>query len=222
MNFPNALKGIKIIHAAELVTLLLTVSSLGLLILEQLSENEAVLEAVSWGILVLGLLALALELAGILTAARDERLFRSASYGMILTLVLSFVVLFVREGEVLRTVVELFCIIPTIYCSTTVIRGVMHLAEKLADSVLLGRRSFLIRAVILLSLGAMGLEFVTAFLLHGEQFETLRAIIHTMILTMELVEVSIFLGCTSQAERMLHAQNAACETQITETPDFKS
>ena len=25
-----------------------------------------------------------------------------------------------------------------------------------------------------------------------------------MILTMELVEVSIFLGCTSQAERMLH------------------
>ena len=204
MKFPNALRGIKIIHMAELVTLLLTVSSLGLLILEQLSENETALDAVSWGILVLGLLALGLELAGILTAAKDEPLFRKASYGMILTLALSFAILFVEEGEVLRTVVELFCIIPTIYCSTTVIRGIMRLAEKLDDKVLLGRKSFLIRAVVLLSLGAMALEFVTAFLLHGEQYETLHAILHTMILTMELVEVSIFLGCTSQAEKMLH------------------
>ena len=204
MSFPKALKGIKIIHMAELVTLLLTVSSLGLLVLEQLVENETVLEAVSWGILVLGLLALGLELAGILTAAKDERAFRSAGYGMILTLVLSFAVLFLGEGEVLRTVVELFCIIPTIYCSTTVIKGIMRLAEKLDDKLLLGRKSFLIRAVVLLSLGAMVLEFTTAFLLRGHQYETLHAIFHTMILTMELVEVSIFLGCTSQAEKMLH------------------
>ena len=204
MKFPNALKGIKIIHVAELVTLLLTVSSLGLLILEQLMENETVIEALSWGILVLGLLALALELTGILIAGKDERLFRTASYGLILTLILSFAVLFFREGEVLRTVVELFCIIPTIYCSTTVIKGIMRLAEKLDDEVLLARKPFLIRAVVLLSLGAMGLEFVTAFLLHGEEYETLHAILHTMILTMELVEVSIFLGCTSQAEKLLH------------------
>ena len=122
MKFPKALKGIKIIHMAELVTLLLTVCSLGLLILEQLMENETVIEALSWAILVLGLLALALELIGILTAGKDERLFRTASYGLILTLILSFAVLFVKEGEVLRTVVELFCIIPTIYCSTTVIK----------------------------------------------------------------------------------------------------
>ena len=204
MKFPNALKGIKIIHMAELVTLLLTVCSLGLLILEQLMENETVIEALSWAILVLGLLALALELIGILTAGKDERLFRTASYGLILTLVLSFAVLFVKEGEVLRTVVELFCIIPTIYCSTTVIKGIMRLAEKLDEPVLLARKPFLIRAVVLLSLGAMGLEFVTAFLLHGEEYETLHAILHTMILTMELVEVSIFLGCTGQAEKMLH------------------
>ena len=123
---------------------------------------------------------------------------------MILTLALSFAILFVEEGEVLRTVVELFCIIPTIYCSTTVIKGIMRLAEKLDDKVLLGRKSFLIRAVVLLSLGAMALEFATAFLLRGHQYETLHAIFHTMILTIELVEVSIFLGCTSQAERMLH------------------
>ena len=208
MKFPNALKGIKIIHMAELVTLLLTVSSLGLLILEQLMENETVIEVLSWVILVLGLLALALELAGILIAGRDERLFRSAGYGMVLTLALSFNVLFLGEGEVLRTVVELFCIIPTIYCSTTVIQGIMRLAEKLDDRNLLARKHFLIRAVVLLSLGAMSLEFVTAFLLHGEEYETLHAILHTMILTMELVEVSIFLGCTSQAEKMLHHAGA--------------
>ena len=207
MSFPNALKGIKIIHKAELVTLLLTTCSLGLLILEQLVENETVLEALSWAILVLGLLALGLELVGILTAGKDEPLFRSASYGMIATLVLSFAVLFFREGEVLRTVVELFCIIPTIYCSVTVIKGVMCLAEKLQDAVLLGRKSLLIRAVVLLSLGAMGLEFIIAFFLHDEKYETLHAILHTMILTMELMEVNLFLGCSSQAEKMLHHAN---------------
>ena len=204
MRFPNALRGIKTIHLAEMVTLLLTISSLGLLVLEELVKDAESLEPVYWAVLVLGLLALGLELAGILTAARDERLFRTASYGMILTLVLSFFVLFLGEGEVLRTVVELFCIIPTIYCSTTVIKGIMRLAEKLDDKILLGRKSFLIRAVVLLSLGALVLEFATAFLLHGERYETLHAIFHTMILTMELVEVSIFLGCTGQAEKMLH------------------
>ena len=203
-HYPNALKGIKTIHWAELVTLTLTVCSLGLLILEQLIENVEVLEPVYWAVLILGLLALALELAGILTAGKDEPLFKTASYGMIATLVLSFAVLFFREGEVLRTVVELFCIIPTIYCSVTVIHGIMRLARALDDKPLLAREPFLVRAVVLLSLGAMGLEFIIAFLLHGEEYETLHAILHTMILTMELVEVSIFLGCTSQAEHMLH------------------
>ena len=208
-RYPNALKGIKTIHLAELVTLLLTVCSLGMLILEELLEDpEAVLDPFYWIILVLGLLALALELAGILTAARDEPKFKTASYGMILTLVLSFGVLFIGEGRLLRTVVELFCIIPTIYCSVTVIRGIMHLAKVLDDKPLLIREPFLVRAVVLLSLGAMGLEFVTAFLLHGEEYETLHAILHTMILTMELVEVSIFLGCTGQAEKMLHHAGA--------------
>ena len=50
----------------------------------------------------------------------------------------------------------------------------------------------------------MALEFVVAFFLHEEKYETLHAILHTMILTMELVEVSVFLGCTSQAEKLLH------------------
>ena len=208
-HYPNALRGIKTIHWAELVTLLLTLCSLGLLILEELVKEPEALEPIYWVVLVLGLLALALELAGILTAARDEPKFKAASYGMILTLVLSFGVLFIREGRLLRTVVELFCIIPTIYCSVTVIHGIMHLAKVLDDKPLLIREPFLVRAVVLLSLGSMGLEFVTAFLLHEEEYETLHAILHTMILTMELVEVSIFLGCTGQAEKMLHHAHQA-------------
>lgn len=208
-HYPNALRGIKTIHWAELVTLLLTLCSLGLLILEELVKEPEALEPIYWVVLVLGLLALALELAGILTAARDEPKFKAASYGMILTLVLSFGVLFIREGRLLRTVVELFCIIPTIYCSVTVIHGIMHLAKALDDKPLLIREPFLVRAVVLLSLGSMGLEFVTAFLLHEEEYETLHAILHTMILTMELVEVSIFLGCTGQAEKMLHHAHQA-------------
>ena len=208
MKFPNALKGIKIIHLAELVTLVLTVCSLGILVLEQLLEDAERLEPFYWIILVLGLLALALELIGILTAAKDEPLFKTASIGMIATLALSFVVLLLEEGKLLRTVLELLTIVPTIYCSVTVIKGIMHLAEKLDDKILLARKSFLIRAVVLLSLGALGLEFMLAFFLHGEKYETLHAIFHTMILTMELVEVSIFLGCTSQAEKMLHHASA--------------
>ena len=204
-HYSNALKGIKIIHWAELVTLLLTVCSLGMLILEQLVANpDEVLEPFTWIILVLSLAALALELVGIMRAAKDERLFLKASNGMVLALVLSFVVLFIGEGELLRTALELLTIVPTIYCSVTVIHGIMHLAKELDDTVLLARESFLVRAVVLLSLGAMGLEFITALFLHGERFETLHAILHTIILTMELVEVSIFLGCTGQAERMLH------------------
>lgn len=205
MRFPNALRGIKIIHLAELVTLLLTVSSLGMLVLEQLLEDpEKVLEPFYWLILVLGLAALALELAGIFTAAKDEPLFKTACVGMLLTLVLSFVVLFLQEGQLLRTLIELLCIIPTIYCSVTVINGIMRLAEMLDDKVLLTRKPFLVRAVVLLSLGAMALEFIVAFFLHEEKYETLHAILHTMILTMELVEVSVFLGCTGQAEKLLH------------------
>ena len=204
-HYSNALKGIKIIHWAELVTLVLTVCSLGMMILEQLVANpDEVLEPFTWIILVLSLAALALELVGIMRAAKDERLFLKASNGIVLALVLSFVVLFIEEGELLRTALELLTIVPTIYCSVTVIHGIMHLAKELDDTVLLARESFLVRAVVLLSLGAMGLEFITALFLHGKRFETLHAILHTMILTMELVEVSIFLGCTGQAERMLH------------------
>ena len=204
-HYSNALKGIKIIHWAELVTLVLTVCSLGMLILEQLVANpDEVLEPFTWIILVLSLAALALELVGIMRAAKDERLFIRASSGMVMTLILSFAVLFLEEGELPRTVLELLTIVPTIYCSVTVIHAIMRLAEKLDNAVLLARKPFLIRAVVLLSLGAMGLEFISALFLHGERYETLHAIFHTMILTMELVEVSIFLGCTSQAERMLH------------------
>ena len=204
-HYSNALKGIKIIHWAELVTLVLTVCSLGMLILEQLVTNpDEVLEPFTWIILVLSLAALALELVGIMRAAKDERLFIRASSGMVMTLILSFAVLFLEEGELPRTVLELLTIVPTIYCSVTVIHAIMRLAEKLDNAVLLARKPFLIRAVVLLSLGAMGLEFISALFLHGERYETLHAIFHTMILTMELVEVSIFLGCTGQAERMLH------------------
>lgn len=205
MKYSNALKGIKIIHWAELVTLLLTVCSLGMLVLEQLlADPEKALGPFSWVVLILSLAALALELAGIFRAAKDERLFIRASSGMVMTLILSFAVLFLEEGELPRTVLELLTIVPTIYCSVTVIHAIMRLAEKLDNAVLLARKPFLIRAVVLLSLGAMGLEFISALFLHGERYETLHAIFHTMILTMELVEVSIFLGCTSQAERMLH------------------
>ena len=204
-HYSNALKGIKIIHWAELVTLVLTVCSLGMLILEQLVANpDEVLEPFTWIILVLSLAALALELVGIMRAAKDERLFIRASSGMVMTLILSFAVLFLEEGELPRTVLELLTIVPTIYCSVTVIHAIMRLAEKLDNAVLLARKPFLIRAVVLLSLGAMGLEFISALFLHGERYETLHAIFHTMILTMELVEVSIFLSCTSQAEIMLH------------------
>lgn len=205
MKYSNALKGIKIIHWAELVTLLLTVCSLGMLVLEQLlADPEKALGPFSWVVLILSLAALALELAGIFRAAKDERLFIRASSGMVMTLILSFAVLFLEEGELPRTVLELLTIVPTIYCSVTVIHAIMRLAEKLDNAVLLARKPFLIRAVVLLSLGAMGLEFISALFLHGERYETLHAIFHTMILTMELVEVSIFLGCTSQAEHMLH------------------
>ena len=209
-RYPNALKGIKTIHWAELVTLLLTVCSLGMLILEELLEDpEKLLAPFTWGILILGLAALALELAGILRAAKDEPQFSKASYGMILALIMSFIVLFIGEGELLRTALELLTIVPTIYCSVTVIHAIMKLARELDDAVLLAREASLVRAVVLLSLGSMGLEFVTAFLLHGEEYETLHAILHTMILTMELVEVSIFLGCTGQAEKMLHHAHQA-------------
>ena len=136
-----------------------------MLILEQLVANpEEVLEPFTWIILVLSLAALVLELVGIIQASRDERIFLKASNGMVLALLLSFAVLFIGEGELLRTALELLTIVPTIYCSVTVIHAIMH----------------------------------------GERYETLHAILHTMILTMELVEVSIFLGCTGQAERMLH------------------
>ena len=205
MKYPNALKGIKTIHMAELVTLLLTVCSLGMLILEQLVANPAeVLEPITWIILILSLAALALELVGIIRAAKDERLFLKASNGMVLALILSFVVLFIGEGELLRTALELLTIVPTIYCSVTVIHAIMRLGRELGDAVLLARERSLVRAVVLLSLGAMGLEFILAIFVHGERYETLHAILHTMILTMELVEVSLFLGCTAQAEKMLH------------------
>lgn len=204
-QYRNALKGIKIIHWAELVTLLLTVCSLGLLILEQLVEDpETVLDPFTWIILVLSVAALALELVGIIRASKDERLFLKASNGMILALILSFVVLFIGEGELLRTALELLTIVPTIYCSVTVIHAIMRLARELRNEILLAQERFLVVAVVLLSLGAMGLEFISAIFLHGERFETLHAILHTMILTMELVEVSLFLGCTAQAEKMLH------------------
>ncbi|MBQ1678292.1 MAG: hypothetical protein II062_02005 [Oscillospiraceae bacterium] len=204
-HYPNALRGIKIIHWAELVTLVLTVCSLGMLILEQLVEDpETLLDPFTWIILVLGVAALALELAGIIRAAKDERLFLKASNGMVLALLLSFVVLFIGEGELLRTALELLTIVPTIYCSVTVIHAIMRLGRELGDAVLLARERSLVRAVVLLSLGAMGLEFISAIFVHGERFETLHAILHTMILTMELVEVSLFLGCTGQAEKMLH------------------
>ena len=162
MKYSNALKGIKIIHWAELVTLLLTVCSLGMLVLEQLlADPEKALGPFSWVVLILSLAALALELAGIFRAAKDERLFIRASNGMVMTLILSFAVLFLEEGELPRTVLELLTIVPTIYCSVTVIHAIMRLAEKLDNAVLLARKPFLIRAVVLLSLGAMGLEFIS-------------------------------------------------------------
>ena len=205
MKYPNALRGIKTIHVAELCTLVLTVVSLGMLILEQLVENHQVILGTYYGIVAaLSLAALVLELVGILTASKDEPRFKNAAMGMGLSLLLSFGVLFIEEGQLLRTLIELLCIVPTLYCSVSVILGIMHLADKLQDTGMLARKRFLIRAVSLLSVGAVGLEFIVALFLHGEKYETLHAIFHTMILTMELVEVSIFLSCTSQAELMLH------------------
>ena len=205
MKYPNALRGIKTIHVAELCTLVLTVVSLGMLILEQLVENHQAALGTYYGIVAaLSLAALVLELVGIFTASKDEPRFKNAAMGMVLSLLLSFGVLFIEEAQLLRTLIELLCIVPTLYCSVSVILGIMHLADTLQDTGMLARKRFLIRAVSLLSVGAVGLEFIAALFLHGEKYETLHAIFHTMILTMELVEVSIFLSCTSQAELMLH------------------
>ncbi len=214
MQFPNALRGIKIIHTAELVTLLLTLVSLLSVVLKPFFVHVADwLSAFYGAVLFLSILALVLELLGICVAGRDEPLFRTASLGMVFTLALSFGVLFFEEGDLLRTFMELLCIIPTIYCSVTVIKGILRIAKKLDHQPLLARGRFLVSAVFLLSLGAMVLEFASAFLLNGEANEPLHTLVHAVVLLFELTEVSLFLCCTSQAEKMLHSASS-CYTEL--------
>ena len=146
MRFPNALKGIKIIHMAELVTLVLTVCSLGMLVLEQLLEDAERLEPFYWIILVLGLLALALELIGILTAAQDEPLFKTALTFVFVGIAASAISSFTSGAiaNLAQTVSSVAGIFVTYY----VIKGIIALAGKLGDSAIAQKGESVIKLIL--------------------------------------------------------------------------
>jgi len=211
MKFPNALKGVKKIYAAEILSLLATIcvsilSGLAQGSVEGIALNENTLAIL--GILlivgaVLGVVAGLLNLIGVSNASKDESSFKNAMIWIIIGLAASIAMGYFQDNakifNVLNIVQRLANTLKTVY----VIIGVTNLAQRLGDKAQAERGKKVQNIIVAIFVIGIVFEGASDFMGNGNIPDLVIGILGLAALVLMIAAYCMFLKLLSRARKML-------------------
>ncbi len=215
MRFPNAFRGVKKIWLAELLMLLAAVIGIilvfviaanGTLVGEQeIVINEAAKTPISiLGIFttVIALIALILNLVGLINARGDDAGFRIALLVTVLGIIASAVSAIWSTNQVLVKWMDIAVTIFSLFASYYVLTGIANLADKYPDPATkaLALKS---RTLVEGSFCATALFKLIISIFKIQDGSTISTILSVVALLLELVSYILYLRALSKGKQML-------------------
>ena len=217
MKFPNAAKGIKKLFTAE-VLYLISVILIGLgtifALVSQSSEGLAVviLSSVAVGG-VIAIVALVLQIVGVIQASKDEASFKGVIYvtlfGIAVSVVASLLSALFRDNAILPSISNLVSSIVSVISTVLIILGICNLMNQIGKQDLVVKGGKILRIVVWLAILSLIMRFINIFL--PSNFDDAKPLAKVIVLCLcilavilEIAEYVLYISLLSKASKELN------------------
>lgn len=217
MKFPHAAKGIKKLFTAE-VLYLISVILIGLgTVFALFSDPSAglgvfLLASISIGG-ILTIVALVMQIIGVIQAAKDEDSFRGVIYVTLFSIAVSFVASLLasifRDNSILPSISNLVSSVVSVISTVLIILGVCNLMNQLGEQELVAKGGKVLRIVVWLAVLSLLMRFINIFL--PNNINDAKPLAKVIVLCLcilafilEIVEYVLYISLLGKASKALN------------------
>ncbi len=217
MKFPNAAKGIKKLFTAE-VLYLISVILIGLgtifALVSQSKEgfSAVILSSVAVGGIIV-IVALVLQIVGVIQASKDEASFKGVIYvtlfGIAVSVVASLLSALFRDNAILPSISNLVSSIVSVISTVLIILGICNLMNQIGKQDLVVKGGKVLRIVVWLAILSLIMRFINIFL--PRNFDDAKPLAKVIVLCLcilavilEIAEYVLYISLLSKASKELN------------------
>lgn len=217
MKFPNAAKGIKKLFTAE-VLYLISVILIGLgtifALVSQSKEgfSAVILSSVAVGG-VIAIVALVLQIVGVIQASKDEASFKGVIYvtlfGIAVSVVASLLSALFRDNAFLPSISNLVSSIVSVISTVLIILGICNLMNQIGKQDLVVKGGKVLRIIVWLAILSLIMRFINIFL--PRNFDDAKPLAKVIVLCLcilavilEIAEYVLYISLLSKASKELN------------------
>lgn len=217
MKFPNAAKGIKKLFTAE-VLYLISVILIGIgtifALVSQSKEgfSAVILSSVAVGG-VIAIVALVMQIVGVIQASKDEASFKGVIYvtlfGIAVSVVASLLSALFRDNAILPSISNLVSSIVSVISTVLIILGICNLMNQIGKQDLVVKGGKVLRIVVWLAILSLIMRFINIFL--PSNFDDAKPLAKVIVLCLcilavilEIAEYVLYISLLSKASKELN------------------
>lgn len=217
MKFPNAAKGIKKLFTAE-VLYLISVILIGLgtifALVSQSKEgfSAVILSSVAVGGIIV-IVALVLQIVGVIQASKDEASFKGVIYvtlfGIAVSVVASLLSALFRDNAILPSISNLVSSIVSVISTVLIILGICNLMNQIGKQDLVVKGGKVLRIIVWLAILSLIMRFINIFL--PRNFDDAKPLAKVIVLCLcilavilEIAEYVLYISLLSKASKELN------------------
>lgn len=217
MKFPNAAKGIKKLFTAE-VLYLISVILIGIgTIFALVSQSKEGFSAVILSSVAVGgiiaIVALVLQIVGVIQASKDEASFKGVIYVTLFSIAVSVVVSLLsalfRDNAILPSISNLVSSIVSVISTVLIILGICNLMNQIGKQDLVVKGGKVLRIVVWLAILSLIMRFINIFL--PRNFDDAKPLAKVIVLCLcflavilEIAEYVLYISLLSKASKELN------------------
>ncbi len=217
MKFPNAAKGIKKLFTAE-VLYLISVILIGLgTIFALVSQSKEGFSAVILSSVAVGgiiaIVALVLQIVGVIQASKDEASFKGVIYvtlfGIAVSVVASLLSALFRDNAILPSISNLVSSIVSVISTVLIILGICNLMNQIGKQDLVVKGGKVLRIIVWLAILSLIMRFINIFL--PRNFDDAKPLAKVIVLCLcilavilEIAEYVLYISLLSKASKELN------------------
>ena len=217
MKFPNAAKGIKKLFTAE-VLYLISVILIGLgTIFALVSQSKEGFSAVILSSVAVGgiiaIVALVLQIVGVIQASKDEASFKGVIYVTLFSIAVSVVVSLLsalfRDNAILPSISNLVSSIVSVISTVLIILGICNLMNQIGKQDLVVKGGKVLRIIVWLAILSLIMRFINIFL--PRNFDDAKPLAKVIVLCLcilavilEIAEYVLYISLLSKASKELN------------------
>ncbi len=217
MKFPNAAKGIKKLFTAE-VLYLISVILIGIgtifALVSQSKEgfSAVILSSVAVGGIIV-IVALVLQIVGVIQASKDEASFKGVIYvtlfGIAVSVVASLLSALFRDNAILPSISNLVSSIVSVISTVLIILGICNLMNQIGKQDLVVKGGKVLRIIVWLAILSLIMRFINIFL--PSNFDDAKPLAKVIVLCLcilavilEIAEYVLYISLLSKASKELN------------------